>query len=82
MDEEIINLTLNQKKIAFANNPDNIEAVLAILKDAMGNPKLVGDSEFETLKNAITLDAQSELLMQFINKIDFIKSGGLVTAEL
>ncbi len=81
MDEEIINQSLNQKKIAFATS-EHLEAVLAILKECAKHPKLVGDTEFETLVNAITMDAQGEMIIQFINQIDFIKSGGLVTAEL
>jgi hypothetical protein len=82
MPDEEINQSLVQKKIAFANNSESVEAVLAILREVMGTPKLVGDTEFETLRNAITLDAQSELVVQFINKIDHIKSGGLVSTQL
>lgn len=77
MDE---NVTLNQKKIAFAQS-EHIEAVLSILKDACRQAKLVGDNEFETVRNAVTMDAQSDLIIKFINTIDFIKSGGLVTTE-
>jgi hypothetical protein len=81
MDEELINQSLNQKKIAFATS-EHLEAVLAILKDAAKHDKLIGDTEFETLRNAITFDAQGEMIIQFINQIDYIKSGGLVKIQL
>lgn len=76
MDPEV-NVSLNQKKIAFANS-DHIEAVLALLKEACHQSKLVGENEFETLKNAITMDAQGDMIIKFINQLDFIKKGGLV----
>jgi hypothetical protein len=80
MDPEV-NITLNQKKIAFANS-EHLEAVLAILKDCGGVPKLVGETEFNTIVNAVTLDAQQNMLTKFINTIDFIKQGGLVQVDL
>lgn len=68
--------SLKQKKIAFAQS-EHIEAVVAILKDACGEQKLVGDTEFETIKNAITLEANADMIKSFINLIDHIKRGGL-----
>lgn len=70
------NQTLNQKKIAFAQSP-HLEAVLAILKDACGEQKLIGENEFETVKNAIILDSNANLIKAFIGLIDHIKRGGL-----
>lgn len=77
MDE---NNTLNKKKIAFAQS-DHIEAVIAILKEASRQERLVGETEYETVVNAVTMDAQGEMIIKFINQIDFIKKGGLVTTE-
>lgn len=73
--------SLNQKKITFAQSA-HIEAVIALLKDCGGVQKLIGDSEFETVVNAATLDAQQNMITKFINQIDFIKQGGLVQTEL
>ncbi len=81
MDEPQANQTMDQKKIAFAQS-GHLEAVLAILRDSSRRDKLVGDTEFETLRNAITLDAQSDMIIKFINQIDFIKSGGLTSVEI
>ena len=80
-DETIEQQSIKQKKIAFAQS-EHIEAVIAIMRDVAKHTKLVGDSEFETLVNAITMDSQAELMLQFINQIDFIKQGGLVSTEL
>lgn len=68
--------SLKQKKIAFAQS-EHIEAVIALLKDSGGVAKLIGESEFETVVNAATLDAQQNMITKFINSIDFIKKGGL-----
>lgn len=75
MDPEI-NLTLNQKKIAFAQS-EHVEVVLTLLREATTNQKLVGENEYETVVNAVTLDAQSTLIIKFISQLDFIKKGGL-----
>lgn len=72
--------SLKQKKIAFAQS-SHIEAVIALLREACRQQKLVGDSEYSTVVNAVTLDAQSELIIKFINQIDFIKGGGLHNAQ-
>lgn len=76
MDDSLVEQSLKQKKISFAQS-DHIEAVIAILKECGGVPKLLGDTEFETVVNAATLDAQSNMITKFINTLDFIKKGGL-----
>lgn len=61
-----------QKKIAFAQS-DHIEIVIKILQECSGTPALVGETEFATIVNAVTLDAQSDLIKKFINSLDAIK---------
>ncbi len=68
--------SLKQKKILFAQS-EHVEAVVAILRESAGVAKLVGDTEFETVVNAATLDAQANMVNKFLNQIDFIKKGGL-----
>ncbi len=80
MAETPENVTLRQKKIAFANGVD-MSTLLAILKDCTKKEKLVGDNEFQTVVAAVTLDAQSQLIIDFINTIDRIKRGELLTTE-
>lgn len=80
MEDDLKIQTLNQKKIQFANS-GHLEAVLALLKDSSNHDKLVGDTEYETVVNAVTLDAQSTLIINFINAIDQIKGGSLTNTE-
>ncbi len=68
--------TLKQKKIAFAQS-EHIEAVVALLREAGGVDKLIGETEFATVVNAATLDAQANIITKFLNQVDFIKQGGL-----
>ncbi len=75
MDPEV-NVSMKQKKIAFVQS-EHIEAVITILRESAKSTQLVGDTEFATVVNAVTLDAQSNLIMEFINQIDKIKKGGL-----
>ena len=79
-EEDLQTQTLNQKKMLFANS-GHLEAVLAILKDCTSREKLVGDTEYATIVNAVTLDAQSQLMIDFIGAIDRIKQGSLVASE-
>lgn len=78
MDQEAQSVI--QKKIAFAQS-EHVETVLLILKEISRQEKLVGDSEYETIVNAVTMDAQGEMIIRLINTIDFIKKGGLLKSE-
>lgn len=62
--------------MAFANS-EHIEAVITLLQECGGVAQLVGDTEFETVRNAITLDAQQDMTKKFIAAIDAIKKGSL-----
>lgn len=75
-EETFVRQSIIQKKIAFAQS-DHLEAVLTLLKESAGEQKLVGATEFETIKNAVTLESNSTLITNFINLIDHIKKGGL-----
>lgn len=72
--------TPRQKKITFANSVD-MSTLLVILRECSKHEKLVGDNEFQTIVSAVTLDAQSQLIIDFINTIDRIKRGELLTTE-
>ncbi len=80
MAETQENQTLRQKKIALAQGVD-MSTLLVILRECSKHEKLVGDNEFQTVVNAVTLDAQSTLIIDFINTIDRIKRGELLTTE-
>ncbi len=78
MDPETQSLV--QKKIAFAQS-EHVGATLAILKDSFRKGPLVGETEYNTLVNAITMDAQSDIFIKFIETVDFIKKGGLLNSN-
>ena len=67
-----------QKKIAFAQS-DHVAIVISLLKECSRQQKLVGDTEYATVVNAVTMDAQGDMIIKFINAIDHIKKGGLLT---
>lgn len=69
--------SVKQKKIAFAQASEMVEAAIIILKESTTQQALVGDTEFETVVNAVTLDAQSSLIIKFLEAIDSIKNGSL-----
>lgn len=79
-EDPIVKQTMVQKKIAFAQS-GHLDAVLAIFNECTHKGKLVGDTEYDTLVNAITMDAQAQLLIDFIASVDSIKQGGLLTTE-
>ena len=80
MDPEI-NQTMTQKQIVFAQNAEMVQAAVQIIKDCTGVHGLIGDSEFSTLVNAITLDTQQNILTKFLSRVDHIKEGGLLSAQ-
>lgn len=61
-----------QKKIAFANS-EHVAIVIQILQECGGVQLLVGETEFATVVNAVTLDAQQDMVKKFINSLDAIK---------
>ncbi len=64
-------LTL-QKKLEFANS-DHVATVIQILQESSGVPSLVGQTEYETVVNAVRLDTQQDMIKNFINNLDKIK---------
>jgi hypothetical protein len=66
-----------QQKILFAQSPF-VPIVVKLLRESMVNQRLVGDSEYETVVNAVRLDSQSDLLNSFINSIEEIKKGSIL----
>jgi hypothetical protein len=70
------NQSLKQKKIALAQS-EHAPTVIELLKDCMEQPQLVGDTEFATVKNAITLDVQSNILRKMVDYLEEIRKGAL-----
>ena len=69
--------SLIQKQIAFATNADAIAAAIEIIKSTFIATELVGNSEYETVVNAVRFDTQQNVMIGFMKRLDFIREGGL-----
>jgi len=72
--------TIKQRKILFANS-EHVATVIQILKECAYGGPLVGATEFETVRNAVTMDANGQMVLDFINAVANIKAGKLLTTE-
>lgn len=73
---ELSEQSMKQKKIILAQSV-HAPIVIELLKDCMTRTALVGDSEFETLKNAIRFDVQSDILTKMVDLLENIRQGGM-----
>jgi len=71
------NQTLNQKKIALAQSGASI-VIIELVKDVLQQVPIVGNNEWETIRNAIIIDTSSTLLRDLIDHLENIKSGSLI----
>lgn len=74
MDE--LNQTLKQKMITVAQS-GNDDAIVQIIRDVMPQKPLIGKDQWETIVNAITLDVTSSILAGVVDRLKFIRDGGL-----
>lgn len=74
MDET--NQTVKQKMIALAQS-GNDEAIIQLIKDVIPQTPLVADTEWRTIVNAITIDVTSSILRDVVDRLKFIREGGL-----
>jgi hypothetical protein len=70
------NQTLIQKKIALAQS-EHASAIVELMKDCMVKTPLLGETEWQTIVNAITLDTQSNMIRAMVDLIEEIKQGTL-----
>jgi len=71
------NQTQNQRKISLAQS-EHAATVIELIKDCVLHVPLVDEkSEWQTIVNTVTLDAQSNLLRAVVDYIEHIKRGGL-----
>lgn len=75
MDEQQ-NVSDKQKLIALVQSEYG-PTVLLLVKSCFVNVPLIGDTEFKTLVNAVTIETQQQLLINLINYMEDIKQGKL-----
>lgn len=78
--DELQQQSMIQKKIALAQS-EHAPIVIELLKDCIQQSPLIGDNEFKTLVNAITFDVQSEIIIKMVERLEFIRNGGLLQGK-
>ncbi len=68
--------SMNQQKILLANSPQ-AAVMIELIKDILQKPPLVGNSEFETMRNAIIIDTSSSILRDMVDYLESIRRGAL-----
>lgn len=73
--EPLVNQTLDQKVISFATSEHYAGAVELLKRSLTKITSIIGENEFKTLQNALTLELESDLVRRFVVEIDNIRSG-------
>ena len=69
------NQTANQKKIALAQS-EHAATIIELMKDCIDKTELVDrKSEWGTIVNTITLDAQSTMIRRMVDYLEEIRKG-------
>jgi len=55
----------------------NDDAIVQIIRDVMPQKPLIGKDQWETIVNAVTLDVTSSILAGVVDRLKFIREGGL-----
>lgn len=68
---------LKQRKIALAQS-EHASTIIELMKDCMAQTPLVDDkSQWKTIVNTITLDANSTMLRMMVDLLEAIRNGSL-----
>jgi hypothetical protein len=68
---------LKQKKIALAQS-EHASTIIELMKDCTAQTSLVDDkSQWKTIVNTITLDANSTMIRAMVDLLDSIRKGSL-----
>lgn len=67
--------TLQQKKISFATS-EHYQGAVELLKQSLTQvTSLIGEDQFKTLVNALTVELETALIQRFVVEINNIRSG-------
>lgn len=67
--------TLQQKKVSFATS-EHYQGAVELLKQSLTEiTTLIGENEFKTLVNAMTIELETSLVQRFVVSINNIRSG-------
>jgi len=71
------NQTANQKKIALAQS-EHAATIIELMKDCITKTELIDKkSEWGTIVNTLTLDAESTMIRRMVDYLEAIRQGAL-----
>lgn len=74
-EETIVEKTLDQKAIGFATS-DHYAGAVEILRQVRTQlHSVLGENEFQTMVNALTLELEANLIQRFVVEINNIREG-------
>lgn len=68
--------TLQQKAVSFATSEHYVGAMELLKRSRTQLHTIIGEDEFHTLLNALTLELETNLIQRFIVMVDNIRTGG------
>jgi len=74
-DDTLVNQSQRQKMVSFATSEYYAGAIELLKYSRSSITSIVGDSEYQTLVNAITLEMEAGLVQRFVAEIEKIRSG-------
>lgn len=69
-----------QKLIELSQSP-HASTVIEIIKDCIPQNVLVGDNEFETVRNAVIFDTYQNMIVSVVKYLEDIRQGALHNNE-
>jgi hypothetical protein len=72
--------TLKQRKIALAQS-EHYTTIVELMRDCTSKNPIIGDTEFKTLVNAITLEVEANMMRRVVDYIEDIRKGILHEQE-
>lgn len=81
MEDELPQQSMIQKQILFANNADMVQAAIQVIKESFEVSPLIGETEYETVVNAVKFDTQQNVMLSFLKRLEFIQQGGLINKQ-
>jgi hypothetical protein len=68
--------TLIQKKIALAQS-EHHSMIIELMRDITTKTPIIGDTEYKTLLNAITLEVEANMMIRMADYLEKIRKGQL-----
>ena len=75
--EPEIEQSMLQRMIAIAQG-DNAPVVIEILRSCVEQHPIVGETEFATVVNAVSMDAQAKLIQNVITKLESLRNAAFI----